>query len=399
MPEFGDIVGQDAAITRIQRAMAGSRMPHAYIFAGPAGVGRRTTAVALAKTLLCEQPVDVPRPARVSEAGGEAGGSVHQMRSWRQACGECTDCQMISGGTHGDFHLIYKELARYHEKSQVRDRVMQDLGIDVIRSFLIAPAARAPSRGRGKVFVVLEAELMSDAAQNAMLKTLEEPPDGVTIILICRQPERMLPTTLSRCSMVRFSPLPRGFVTERLIAEGVAAPEAKFFSAFTAGSIGRAMRMSAEGMYQVKRDAIERLVAMGPAGDAELGEYLAKRTESLAVAAVKAVRKESGVEMSKLLATRRASGAMLELIAGAYRDAIHLAAADRDRASAPPETINADQFDAIRTIARRFDATQLASIIQQLSEYEELLWRNVSPRIVWDNVVVTCASAAPLRVQ
>jgi DNA polymerase-3 subunit delta' len=385
LPDVGllDIVGQDSAVARLEEGLGGARRPHAYIFAGPQGVGRRTTAIAVAKTLLCERP----------ENRGQT--PISQTKSVSvpdfQACGVCSDCKVFAGGSHPDFHLIYKELAAYHEDAAVRDRVMQELGIPVIRSFLIEAAARRAARGRGKVFVVLEAELMSPAAQNALLKTLEEPPPGVTIILVAEQPEQLLPTTLSRCRMVRFGLLPREFVARKLAEQGTPPAEAAFWAAFTDGSVGRAARLRARGMYEVKTGMIDRIAAMNRAGDADLGEDLHKQTESLAESLVKSTR-TGQTEMSKSLAVRQTTGMMLELIAAAYRDAITLASGTQR------EVVYADQRPAVAGIAAKFDLTQLASIIEQLSEFERLLWRNVNAKNIWYNVVITCASAAPLTV-
>jgi len=368
--ELSDIVGQEVAVERLSRGLTGGRRPHAYLFVGPQGVGRRTTALAFARALLCAEPISA--------------------NSIRQACGQCPDCTMHAAETHPDFHLIYKELARYHDDSGVRARLMQDLGIDVIRSFLIGPSTRAPARGRGRTFVVLEAELMSIPAQNALLKTLEEPPKGVSLILICRRAEQMLPTTRSRCSLIRFGALPREFVTERLCDDGIEAAEAAFWATYTGGSIGRAMQLARQGFYEVKRDVLSRLAAMGPAGDAELGEYLAAVTDKLATSAIAEAKQADGANLARTLASRRAAGVMLELIASAYSDAMHLAA------GADLPAVHADQGHEIRTLADRFDAAGLGGILEQISRYEQLLRRNVNPRVVWDNAVITCATAAPL---
>jgi DNA polymerase-3 subunit delta' len=303
---------------------------------------------------------------------------------------------MIDAGSHPDFQLVYKELARFHEDARVRGRVMQELGIDVIAGFLLNPAYRAASRERGKVFVVLEAELMSAEAQNSLLKTLEEPPPGVTIVLLAERPEQMLPTTVSRCAVVRFRLLPREFVVSRLLEAEVPPPEAEFWAAFTEGSLGRALKLAKEDFYELKRDLLGRLAALREAGDAELGAYLTTKMEKLADAAVKALKAEQGAELSTMLANRRAAGTMLELIASGFRDAMKLNAAAAE-GQAPPPLINADQAPAVRSLAERFDGGQLAGIIEQLSEYEELLWRNANPKIIWDNVVITCATAAALR--
>lgn len=378
--ELLDIIGQEDAIQRLQRGLSGQRMPHAYLFAGPEGVGRETTAVAMARTMLCAKPVGKPNDGRFPD--------LPKAAKLLQACGQCDDCRMTASLSHPDLHLIYKELARYHDDPDVRSRVMQELSIDVIRSFLIAPAGRGPSRGRGKVFIVREAELMSAAAQNALLKTLEEPPPGVTIILLCERPEELLPTTRSRCATLTFRLLPVEFVTRKLLAAGVAKEEAEFWSAFTAGALGRALRLAAQGLYERKRELLE--LAASPQAAGELGEFLHKTTESLADATVKAVKAAEGAEMSKVLAGRQAAGTLLELLAAAFRDALHR------RTQAAGTLVNGDQIACIQTLAERFDAVRLADILEQLSEYERLLWRNVNAKVIWDNVAITCATGAPL---
>jgi len=388
MTKLADIVGQERAVGRIQRALASGRWPHALLFAGPEGVGRRTTALALAKTLLCENALPTPRQTKPNERAKSG-----ERDAFIQACGNCDDCRMMDANSHPDFHLVYKELAHYHPDPQVRQRKMQQLGIDVIRFFLIEPAGQAPSRGRGKVFVVKEADLMSEDAQSALLKTLEEPPPGVTIVLLCHQAQQMLPTTRSRCSLVRFGPLPGEFVKRRLAEEEIEPAEAGFWSAFTDGSLGGAIRLWRGGMYEIKKDIVSRLAALVEDGDADFGEYLAGTMDKLANRAVREAKSEGdGPELSKLLASRRSSAILLRFIASAFRDALTLSvAADRP-------LVNADQAKDIRALAVRFEAADIAEIIEQISRYERLLWRNVNPKLVWDNVMVTCASATELRL-
>jgi len=378
MGKLLDIVGQDAAVALLQRRIAAGRMGHALMFIGPHGVGRRTTALGLAGAILCENPQTLPNNGALAE--------LDDSFQLTDACGQCNDCKTLQAGTHPDFEVITKELAAFHPDPQVRGRKMQNLGIGVIDHFLVKKAYLAPSRGRGKVFVVREAELMSTAAQNALLKTLEEPPPGVTIILICRRSEQMLPTTISRCHAIRFGPLPLDFVTERLAREDVAEGEAMFWASFTDGSLGRSLSLGRGEMYAIKCEMLDALAALGPGGDAALGERLQKITDAQAVAAVKAAKSNDGAELSKMLATRRATGTMLELIAAGFRDAITLATgADRP-------LVNADQRRAIESIAGKHPSRQLVGAIEQLSNYEQLLWQNVNPKIVWDNVVLACAS-------
>ncbi len=377
MPELLDIVGQDLALIQLQRAAAGGRRPHAYIFAGPEGVGRRTTAIEIAKLLLCEKPTQRPNNGRFA--------AMDDDFPLRQACGRCDSCRTVSVGTNPDLKLVYKELARYHDDQRVRDLVMQNLSIDVVRQFLIDPAWRASVGGRGKVFIVRQTETMSAQAQNALLKTLEEPPKGVTIILLCTSPAELLPTTLSRCQLVRFGPLPVDFVADALMADGVAPDEARFWAAMTGGSLGLACRRAGEKLYEFKKLLVERL--SGPDDPGDLAEMLVKASEKLAR---KFHNRDKDLAIS--LTNRQAGQVFLGLIAGVYHDALVSATA-----SAGP-LVHADQSDAVERIAARFEPTELAEILAQLSRCEQLLWRNVNAKLLWDNVAVTCTSAAALEV-
>jgi DNA polymerase-3 subunit delta' len=342
MVELSDIVGQDQALQRLVAAMGSQRPPHAWIFAGPAGVGRRTTAWALAKWLLCAQPAaaGAGRPGDIAGQSGIAGRSGDTAKR-PAACGRCPSCRAFDSGTHGDFHAVTKELARYSEDPEVRKRIMQNLGIEVVREFIIAPARRTSTLGRGRVFVIQEAELMSEQAQNALLKTLEEPPPGVRLILLCRTEQELLPTTRSRCALVRFAPLEPAFVEQKLVAASIEPAEAAYWARQSAGSLGESLRLAQAGLYAIKREMLERLAALPQSADAELGDWFSAKAEELS---------------------------------------------------------NADQAQAVARLAGRFDLDTAAQIVSQLGRYEQLLWRNVNAKVLWDNVLITCDTAAPLEV-
>src|SRR3954463_9930628 len=144
MLQLADIFGQDEAIGWIRKALAADRLPHGLIFAGPVGVGKATTAAALGKLFLCEKPKgDTP-------------------------CGQCESCRVFAAGNHPDYHVITKELIRYHDKTGKSKGI--ELSINVLRPELIDKAAMKPGMNVGKVFVIEQAELMNPQAQNSMLK-------------------------------------------------------------------------------------------------------------------------------------------------------------------------------------------------------------------------------------
>src|SRR5687768_16628843 len=219
-PTFEDIFGQDGAIDFLRRALNADRLPHALIFAGPAGVGKGTTARALGKLFLCEKPKgDSP-------------------------CGKCDSCRVFDADNHPDFHLVYRQLIRL-EKETAKAKL---LPVDVVRDFLVAPANRKPSMGRGKVFVVEEAELMNAMAQNALLKTLEEPYGRALIVLLTDQPGALLPTIRSRSQVVRFGALDEPVVVRELVKRGVEKPLAARAAALSGGALGVALRWVEDGV-------------------------------------------------------------------------------------------------------------------------------------------------------
>src|SRR5271156_3969106 len=158
MLTFDDIIDQDAAVTQLRRSAKVDRLPHGLLFSGPVGVGKATTAAALAGWFLCEHPV------------GEL------------PCEKCESCRAFIAGIHPDYHVITKELIRYHDKTGKSKGI--DLSINVIRPELIEPANHKAVMGTGKVFVVEQSDLMSAAAQNSLLKTLEEPAGRTIIVLL-----------------------------------------------------------------------------------------------------------------------------------------------------------------------------------------------------------------------
>ncbi|HLL89709.1 MAG TPA: hypothetical protein VK324_10415, partial [Tepidisphaeraceae bacterium] len=142
MTTFDSILGQGKAIDGLRRAYAADRLPHGLVFAGPEGVGKGTTAAALAALFLCERPAG-DRP-----------------------CGQCDSCRVFPSGNHPDYHVVTKELIRYHDKSGTSKGT--SLSINVIRPEVVDKAGRKAVMGRGKVFVIEQADLMQAAAQNAL---------------------------------------------------------------------------------------------------------------------------------------------------------------------------------------------------------------------------------------
>lgn len=203
---LADILGQDRAVAQIRRAWMAGRLAQAYRLVGPEGVGKRTTALALAQAVNCQRP-----------AAGEAA----------DACDTCPACRKIAAGNHPDVTLV-----RPAEKTVI--------DIEQIRE-VAARAGRRPYEGAVKVWILDPAERMQEAAANAFLKTLEEPPGAALFLLVTAAPAALLPTIRSRCQEVRFDLLETAALQAILERRGVPADQARERAGLAGGSAARAL--------------------------------------------------------------------------------------------------------------------------------------------------------------
>jgi DNA polymerase III subunit delta' len=199
---FTLIQGQERALQNLKQSLKRDKLHHAYLFSGPEGVGKKITALELIKALNCERP-------------GPDGG-----------CDQCPSCLKVDKKIHPDcLHL---------QPEGVNIRIEQ------IRS-LNQRLAFAPVLGRSRLCLLDMASDLNEAAANAFLKTLEEPPPGTLFVLLVRDPGEILPTLVSRCVTIVFNPLSLSLIAEKLISEkGLEPEEAQALSLVSGGSLGKA---------------------------------------------------------------------------------------------------------------------------------------------------------------
>ncbi|MEQ9455480.1 MAG: DNA polymerase III subunit [Phycisphaeraceae bacterium] len=237
-----NLIGQQHAIDLLTRQLASGRLHHAYIFHGPAGVGKMTAALAFAGAYLCHQP-DNAQPCTICPSCNHLGENLLNASGLDQITEDTTELDLGAiGGGHPDLHIITKELARYADDADIRKRKLTQIPTEILREQLIEPAYHAPVLSGRKVFIVDEAELLNITGQNTLLKTLEEPPAGTMIILVTSSEDRLLPTIRSRCQRIGFIPLDdqhvRDFLTRR--AQDLSADDTVRLVALADGSLGRA---------------------------------------------------------------------------------------------------------------------------------------------------------------
>jgi DNA polymerase III gamma/tau subunit len=267
-----NVQGQDRAISHLQRVLGSGRMASTWIFFGPGGVGKFSTALALAQTCLCENP---QRRSNKSGAATSVTGLPDDFQL-TVFCGRCESCKAVEFGTHPDLHIVSKNLIRYHDRGGKSKGTT--LSIQVIRGEITgddSPEHRVepklyhrPVRGRGKWFIIDEADLMELPAQNALLKALEEPPPQSYIVMITGSPTELLSTIRSRSQIVEFRPLPAVIIAALLKKHGADETQAKLLARLTDGSLGHALswlETPTAGKQDQDNHAAANIAVSGPA--------------------------------------------------------------------------------------------------------------------------------------
>ncbi|MDO4300958.1 MAG: DNA polymerase III subunit delta' C-terminal domain-containing protein [Clostridia bacterium] len=230
---FNQIAGHEKIIEHLKTSIIHNRINHAYIFDGIKGVGKKTLSKAFAKALnCCEGSAD--------------------------ACNHCISCKTFDENNNPD--IIYVT----HQK---RDITVADIREQIVKNITLKPY-----RNKYKIFIIPEADKMNVLAQNAFLKTLEEPPEYGIFLLLCENYNKFLVTILSRCIMFKLHPLPYTLVSDYLIKNSdITLEQAQLYSIYSQGSIGKAMELINSDEFRDTRDlAIETAVKLEDADMIEL---------------------------------------------------------------------------------------------------------------------------------
>src|SRR5215468_11587551 len=233
---LSDVQGQPRAVHALQAALSHGTVHHAWLLTGPPGVGKELSALGMAQALVC--PV---APLK--------------------GCGKCTACTRVVHFHHPDVLWLMPEDEAVRRKLAARsdfDHVpSREIRVDQVRRLQERLALR-PLEAPRKVVLLLPAEAMNPQAQNAFLKTLEEPPPDTVLLLVTAAPDRLLPTLRSRCVRVAFGPLPHGFVREEVQRRlEIPTDVAEAVASLADGSLERALDLDAERLAD-RRGLIER---------------------------------------------------------------------------------------------------------------------------------------------
>lgn len=218
---FTSVIGHEKAIETLKGAIRNKTVSHSYIFDGEEGLGKKKIAFIFAKTLLCKEQGEEP-------------------------CNHCSSCMKFDGGNHPDLLVIEPEKGTI-KKGEVEA--------------LIKGVATAPFESLRKVFILDDSHRMSLEAKNALLKTLEEPPEYINIILITSNRNNLLPTIISRCQNIKFHPVETKKISDLLVSlYGKGREEAEFISDFSKGSVGKSIKLATSDDFFQKRDEVISLI-------------------------------------------------------------------------------------------------------------------------------------------
>lgn len=325
MGSFRDVVGHKEVIRYIQNAVKENKVSHAYILNGEKGSGKKLLASLFATTLLCERKGEDP-------------------------CNECHSCVQAESGNHPDIIWVS------HEKPN-------SIGVDDIREQVNNTVDIKPYQGPYKVYIISQADMMTVQAQNALLKTIEEPPQYVVILLLTENAEMLLPTINSRCVMLKLRNI-RDTLVKKYLMEKLQVPDYKadICAAFAQGNIGKAMMLAnSEHFNEIHEEAVHLLQHIH---DMELSEIVSA--------------------VNRITAYKIEITDYLDIMMIWYRDVL-LYKATKDTT----KVILKDQIKYMKEQARRSSYEGIEQILESLEKAKSRLKANVNFELVMELLFLT----------
>jgi DNA polymerase-3 subunit delta' len=347
MIRFEDVLGQRPAVSLLGRMLDRGRVPQALLFQGPEGVGKGSIARSFAAALLCESPEP-------------------------QACGGCATCRLVEGGAHPDLLIVARlprkgtPSARAPDSPPAPGDLRSFVLVDQIRE-LSRVASLTPRHRSRRLIIVDPADRMNQEAQNALLKTLEEPPERCVLLLVAARPQLLLPTVRSRCFAVSFGPLRPAELARLLRARGLSEKEAVARAALAEGRPGKALGLDLKDLLARREAVLETLETLTGSPPA-------------AAASVPALAAEiAGRDEATLLAG-------LELLEALLRDAAMCASGAQGFALA-----HSDLADRLEPIGRSLTANRIALLLSVLENLRYDLRLNLNRLLVAESLLAAIA--------
>lgn len=343
---FKSLINQKKPIRILKTLLKNGTLPHAFLFTGTEGVGKQAAAVALAMACNCQQEHSGIKAADPSDPALD-GPSVKSDWTSIDSCGVCKSCKKIASGKHADIIRIQPS-GSFIRISQIRE--------------LIHTLAMKPYEAKMRVVIIADAQALNEAASNALLKILEEPPQRTLLVLIATSKSGLLPTIVSRCRQVGFNPISKKNIARQLREEHELADEAAgIIAAMAAGSYSRAQAMARGNWLRKRKWLLEEIEALS----------LLKVGRLFALA-------------EKLSGERQALSETLEIIKVWFRDLV-IAQYDAGR------IINQDVAEKIKIAARKNNVADLLSKVNAVQQVQNRLAANTNLRLAMECLLIQLA--------
>ncbi len=327
---FSDVIGHKDVIERLKNALRSGRIANSYIFSGPVDVGKEFVAINFAKALNC-------------------------LTDGEDACDECISCRKIDDGNHPDVTVVRPE--------------GKSLKIDQVRSLKRQGSYRV-MEGKRKVYIIAEAGKMTVEAANSLLKTLEEPPGAMVLILLTSVYSALLPTIRSRCQALRFSLAPPAVLRGELVARaGLSQSKAKWVALRSQGKIGKALRLAKEEKEDVEDEISASFQDLSQNNRASL-LHIFKKAESLGKAQDP-----------------------LDLLLSWYRDLMLV-----KQGCSETLLTHSDRKDELEKIARLYSDVQIEKLIKTALKTRSLMQRNINPTLALEVLMLQASDTLSARL-
>jgi len=322
---FAEVIGQQRPIRMLQQAIGSDRLSHAYLFAGPDSTGKRLTAKNFAKALNCEDIQNGKNPA--------------------DCCDKCPSCKKIDSLNHVDIVWLEPETK------------IGSIKIDGVRG-LQSTICLKPYEAKYKVYVILESDMLTEEASNALLKTLEEPPRNSILVLTTSNANRLLDTIISRCQMVKFSPL--GFDDRMEVLN-------KSFDLDKSQAVYLS-RVSESGLTN---EFVQQTDILG--------------YKNSIIDEFESCLEDAGKETRLYSETKPTVQMALVILLWWFRD-ILIYRQTRDAAF----TANADRAKDLAMRTKRYSDALLSNIVRHIADAQNLIRRNANPKLVLSELIIKC---------
>lgn len=350
---FRAITGHEDVIGHFRSAIAHGRISHAYLITGESGSGKRSMADAFAAALLCTSRrgfEDESASSKEARPAADGINPVGEDPARIDACLTCPSCRKLQSRNHPDVFYVTHEKPGVLTVGEIREQVIDTVGI-------------RPYESDWKVYIIADADKMNVQAQNAVLKTIEEPPAYAVFLLLAASPEALLPTIRSRCVQLSLKPVPDRFVEEYLIRElQIKDHEAHVLTAFAQGNVGRARAAAEDETFSGMKDSTVHLIkTIHEMDTARISEAVRQMKEV----------KEQIYDI-------------LDIILMWFRDVLYFkATADIDR------LVFSDEISAIRAQAAASSYEGLQSIVEAADRCRVRLMANVNFELALELLLLT----------